>query len=287
MCSTPRVASTRLEARNMHSLHHAACQVLVANTPDDKTARAHDLARLWRENALSWDRPEDKSAENEAPTHPGRPDAPELVSPRDMGRRRLGSQKGRCALLHAIAHIEFNAINLAADMVARYAQDLRIADEVRAEFITDWVGVCDDEARHFTMINTRLIELESHYGAFPAHNGLWEAAISTMDDVAARLVVAPMVLEARGLDVTPNMIRNLEKVDDIRSANILKTIYEEEIGHVAAGARWFLHICERENRENAKYFKILLDKHFKGLLKPPFNEEAREKAGLPLSFYKP
>lgn len=269
-------------ALNMQSLTHAACEILCASTPQNKVKCTHTMTALWNEGKLSLT----TNCGAVAPVHPGRPSQPELINPRDAKRRRLGTVAGRVALLHAIAHIEFNAINLAADMVARYANDPRLEDKSRKAFITDWVGVCDDEARHFIMIEDRLQELGSHYGALPAHNGLWEAAISTMNDIAARLVIAPMVLEARGLDVTPGMITKLESVGDQESAEILKTIYQEEIGHVAAGTRWFSHICTRENKPPEEYFKSLVDLHFTGSLKPPFNTHAREKAGMPATFYQ-
>ncbi len=266
----------------MQSLTEAASNVLQAVTLKTKTEAAHELARLWKESKL------DISQVNitAPPKQPGRPKTPLLIDPRQMKRRRLGSVQGRIALLHAIAHIEFNAIDLAADMVARYAYDPRIADERRHEFISDWIGVCDDEARHFTMINDRLVELGGAYGDLPAHNGLWEAAISTMHDLAARLVMAPMILEARGLDVTPGMIEKLKSAADPQSAEILEIIYQDEIGHVAAGARWFFHICEREHQKPEHYFETLKTAHFKGFLKPPFNESARNKAGLPPTFYQ-
>jgi len=264
----------------MPTLKDLACQVLLASEPEAKTAAAHELSQQWHKGGLA-------TGNAKPPKQPGRPAKPDLVSPRDVKRRRLGSVQGRTALLHAIAHIEFNAIDLAADMLARYADDPRIDRERQQEFISDWVGVCDDEARHFTMINTRLTELGSFYGALPAHNGLWEAAISTMDDLAARLVIAPMVLEARGLDVTPGMIEKLKSAGDHDSAKILGIIYEEEIAHVAAGSRWFAHICQRESRNPEIYFKSLLKTHYAGTLKPPFNVPAREKAGLLASFYQP
>ncbi len=266
----------------MIPITQAACQVLLANTPESKTSAAHELSRLWNKSKLS----ERFEEAVNPPKYPGRPDTPLMIDPKQAKRRRLGSVQGRIALLHAIAHIEFNAIDLAADMVARYAHDTRIDDKKRNEFLGDWISVCDDEARHFTMISDRLNDLGSEYGALPAHNGLWEAAISTMNDLAARLVVAPMILEARGLDVTPNMIQKLNSVGDHKSAEILETIYTEEIGHVAAGARWFFHICQREGKESETYFKTLKSAHFKGFLKPPFNIPARESAGLPQSFYQ-
>lgn len=264
----------------------AARDVLIAANPVDKTAAAHRMHDRWLSGKLEFPVKKRDSPVLPIPDYPGRPERPELVNPRDVKRRRLGSLKGRVSLLHAIAHIEFNAINLAADMVARFAMDPRIQDKDRHEFVSDWVLVCADEARHFSMINARLTELGSSYGDSPAHNGLWEAAISTNGDLAARLVIAPMVLEARGLDVTPKMIENLQKSGDDESAAILTTIFNEEIAHVAAGARWFRHICQRENQDETSYFQTLLSKHFKGSLKPPFNIDARNMAGLPRSYYE-
>jgi len=265
------------------SIKQQAVSVLKAATPIDKVAAAHKMAKLWSTGQLSLQVETDLPV----PTKPGRPETPVLVSPQEVKRRRLGSQAGRVALLHAIAHIEFNAIDLAADMLARYAHSERIAEDERKAFIDDWVQVCDDEARHFTMINDRLTDLGSHYGALTAHNGLWEAAITTSNDLAARLVVAPMVLEARGLDVTPSMIKKLISVADKSSADILEIIYAEEIPHVATGTRWFMHICRRESLDSEKTFKSLLNSHYKGNLKPPFNKKARDLAGMPTGFYQP
>lgn len=171
-------------------------------------------------------------------------------------------------------------------MLARYADSPRISDEKRHVFINDWVGVCDDEARHFTMINDRLQDMDSYYGALQAHNGLWQAAVTTSQNLLARLVIAPMVLEARGLDVTPGMIEKLSNVGDKKSAAILGIIYDEEIPHVAAGTRWFMHICKRENLNPKNTFKTLLQTHYKGRLKPPFNTNARTLAGMPNDFYQ-
>ena len=265
----------------MH-IQELAIIVLKAAAPADKVAAAQNMVSQWRGGHLNIS----NRLKFDTPDTPGRPIKPELVAPTDVKRRRLGSQDGRISLLHAIAHIEFNAINLAADMVARYGDSSRISNQSRKDFIDDWVGVCGDEARHFTMINDRLSELGSHYGALPAHNGLWQAALSTSQDLAARLAIAPMVLEARGLDVTPGMIKKLTNVGDTNSAAILRIIYDEEIPHVAAGTRWFLHICKRESKNPEDTFKLLVQTHYKGTLKPPFNYEARTLAGIPNGFYQ-
>jgi len=269
------------------SIFDAARNVLSATSPNEKVAAAHRMSEFWQQNKILSTAARCKTNNDAPPDFPGRPNKPELVSPRSLKRRRLGSIQGRIALLHAIAHIEFNAINLAADMVARFSMNERIENNQRSSFISDSVQVCDDEARHFSMLQRRLEELDCSYGALPAHDGLWEAAISTKNDIAARLVIAPMVLEARGLDVTPKMIENLIKFNDQRSADILTIIYNEEIAHVAAGVNWFKYICALENRTENAYFRALLKDHFKGSLKPPFNIEARDLAGLERSFYEP
>lgn len=215
---------------------------------------------------------------------PARPIKPDLVPPHKVARRGLGKPSGRAALLHAIAHIELNAIDLAADMVARFGQDPLLGTHAPL-FIKDWSLVCDDEARHFLMLQTRLQELGHEYGDFEAHNGLWNAAMDTKGDIAARLAIAPLVLEARGLDVTPGMIERLTQAGDHASADILKVIYSEEIAHVATGMRWFNFVAKMRNADPESFFHTLVRTYFKGRVKPPFNREAREKADFPASFY--
>ena len=204
---------------------------------------------------------------------------------RDRPKRRLGSETGRFALLHAIAHIEFNAIDLAFDMALRFHDEITELGLDADTFINDWSGVGEDEARHFQMVNARLNELGGVYGDLPAHDGLWDAAKGTQDSVTARLVVAPLVLEARGLDVTPGMIKKLNSVGDHQSAKILETIYNEEIGHVETGARWFERVCNATGRDQEETFKSISKQRFRGILKPPFNDHARSKANLPRQFY--
>ena len=255
--------------------------VLETAAPRDKAAAARQTARLWAAGDLAL------GNAVEAPERPARPAEPVGVPPGKVPRRRLNSLAGRSALMHAIAHIEFNAIDLAFDMVVRFTHDPLIADEERARFVTDWIGVGDDEARHFTMVADRLEAMESHYGALPAHDGLWDAARATSDSLPARLAVAPLVLEARGLDVTPGMIDRLVSAGDAASAGILRVIYEEEIGHVAAGARWFRSVCDKLDADPQVHFQTLVSRYFKGNIKPPFNSAARDAAGLPAEFYTP
>ncbi len=220
------------------------------------------------------------------PARPARPDKPDLLPPAQAPRRRLGGERGRIALLHAIAHIEFNAIDLAFDMAARFAGEVEQAGLNAAAFVSDWFTVGADEARHFLWLEQRLSALGAHYGGLPAHDGLWEAAEKTADQVLARLAIAPMVLEARGLDVTPAMADKLRRAGDAESAAILARIYEEEHAHVAAGVRWFRHICKRRGINAVETFHRLVSERFNGELKPPFNDEARAIAGLKSEFYR-
>lgn len=262
----------------------ACLQVLAAAEPTEKVRLAHACYSAWQSGQLSsgieWHCRDDIGA-------PGRPPHPLLAPPRQVQRRRATGAKGRISLLHAIAHIEFNAINLAFDMVARFGNDRDVALTDRANFISDWLSVGNDEARHFTLISNRLVEMGSHYGELLAHEGLWEAATNTRQDVAARLAIAPLVLEARGLDVTPGMINRLKSAGDVESAEILETIYRDEIGHVAAGARWFRHVCKARNRDPVSYFHELVQANYSGKLKEPFNTDARDRAQLSRDFYEP
>lgn len=202
-----------------------------------------------------------------------------------MPRRRFTTSAGRSALLHAIAHIELNAIDLAFDMALRFAPEIDAAGLRPADFVHEWFQVGADEAQHFLMLERRLGDLGVRYGDMPAHGALWEAAALTSDSVLARLAVAPLVLEARGLDVTPGMAKRLRQAGDEESARILDTIFDEEISHVATGTRWFLRLCSTRGLEAEATFKALVASRFRGTLTPPFNHEARASAGLPEAFY--
>lgn len=204
---------------------------------------------------------------------PGRPERPRLVLPRDVPQRGLGSDEGRAALIHAIAHIEFNAINLAWDAVYRFRG-------MPDDYYRDWTSVANDEARHFTMLSARLAQLGHAYGDFDAHNGLWQMAVKTVDSCLARMALVPRVLEARGLDVTPGMIRRLQIAGDTATVAILEVILREEIPHVAAGTRWFDWCCARDGRDPAATFQALLTKYVPTGLRGPFNLDARRAAGF-------
>ena len=197
-------------------------------------------------------------------------------------RRNFGSTAGRIALLHALAHIELNAIDLAWDILARFGET-----GLPRGFCDDWVGVAAEEAEHFALLAGRLMALGAAYGDLPAHDGLWEAAAATAHDLLARLAVVPLVLEARGLDVTPEMILRLERAGDAASAAVLRRIYQDEIGHVAVGLRWFEWLCRRRGLDPAAAFHDRVRRYFTGALKPPFNRAARDAAGFPAEYYEP
>ncbi|CUH76762.1 ferritin-like domain-containing protein [Tropicibacter naphthalenivorans] len=218
----------------------------------------------------------------EPPLRPSRPEKPELLDPRDVPKRKPGSEKGRIALLHAVAHIELNAVDLHWDIIPRFADTA-----MPQGFYDDWVKSADEESKHFNLMCDCLEELGSHYGALPAHAGMWRAAEDTVDDLMGRLAVVPMVLEARGLDVTPGMIALFKKAKADSAVAALETIYGEEVGHVAYGSKWFHFLCGRHDHDPKETFHALVKKYFHGPLKPPFNEEKRAEAGLPPDFYWP
>jgi uncharacterized ferritin-like protein (DUF455 family) len=252
-------------------LFAAAQRCISATDPDEKFAMTRSAAADFRAGKLM------AVASSRVPldciSDPGRPSRPNLVAPRDLAQRGLGTSEGRAALVHAIAHIEFNAINLAWDAVYRFRG-------MPAEFYADWVAVADDESRHFRMLSDRLAELGHRYGDFDAHNGLWEMAVATADSCLQRMALVPRVLEARGLDVTPGMILRLRNVGDHTTADILEIILREEVAHVAAGSRWFAWCCEHAGVESESTFAGLLEAHSRGSLRGPFNIEARLSAGF-------
>ena len=256
------------------SISTAIRAVLETADPATKVKRARAAARGWRRGDFAV---VDGSA---MPDRPARPPEPELLAPNQMPRRGKGSLHGRIALLHALAHIEFVAIDLAFDMAGRFGA--RFAPE----FTRDWLAVGADEAMHFALVDRRLRALGSRYGALPAHDGLWEAAIETAGDPLARLAIVPMVLEARGLDVTPEMIARADAAGDSATAAILRRILADEIRHVATGTTWFEAGCAALDLSPREHWKDLLSRHFRGGLKPPFNDSARQAAGLTRDYYQ-
>jgi uncharacterized ferritin-like protein (DUF455 family) len=256
------------------SIAEACCAVLLTTDPYEKAFAARAAARDWRNGRLAH------CFDVAMPNDPPRPERPELLPPNRMPKRgRAGSDRSRLAMLHALAHIEYVAIDLAFDCAGRFG-----AGMLRA-FVDDWLSVGADEAMHFVLLDRRLRDLGSGYGALPAHAGLWEAAGKTRDDLAARLAVVPMALEARGLDVTPVTVERFRAVGDERSARILSRIYTDEIRHVSTGTKWFESCCDSERKPPAEHWRSLISLHFHGGVKPPFNDSARAKAGLTLDYY--
>lgn len=203
----------------------------------------------------------------------GRPAIPVLVPPSQVKRRRLGSVSGRIALIHAVAHIEFNAINFALDAVYRFR-------DMPHQYYRDWLRVASEEGIHFSLLKARLDDLGSYYGDLPAHGGMWAMAVATDYDVMARMALVPRVLEARGLDVTPGMIDKLVAVGDERTVAIFRRILADEVDHVRIGNHWFQHICDQRGLASNIVFSELLRKHGRIALRGPFNEQARLAAGF-------
>ena len=262
------------------TLCEMACEVL-------ETADGREKTALSRQHAAAWIAARDAGeaiavGRGAPPDRPARPASPQLLDPRDVPKRKPGSPEGRIALLHAVAHIELNAVDLHWDLIARFGHV-----EMPAGFYDDWVCAADEESKHFNLVSDCLEALGSHYGALPAHAGLWRAAEDTKDDLLGRLAVVPMVLEARGLDVTPGMIEVFRKAGETGAVDALETIYAEEVGHVAYGSKWFHFLCGRAHRDPKPVFPALVRPYFHRPLKPPFNEEKRAEAGIPPDFYWP
>ncbi len=254
----------------MTDLHAAARRCLDATDPAEKLRLTHDAWQAFLAGEL---RADSAAPPPEPIGPPGRPAKPRLVSARQLPQRGLGSDEGRAALVHAVAHIEFNAINLAWDAVYRYRGK-------PAAYYRDWAGCARDEARHFALLSERLAELGHAYGDFDAHNGLWEMAEKTAGSDTARMALVPRVLEARGLDVTPGMIERLRQLGDERTVAILDVILREEVAHVAAGTRWYRHCCERDGIDPIETFFTLLRDYMGVGLRGPFNRPARLEAGF-------
>lgn len=246
---------------------------MLSGDPAAKVVATRRAARDWRLGRLAF-------SFAPMPDRPARPARPELLRPRDMPKRgKGGSERGRIALLHALAHIEFTAIDLALDMAGRFGA------EQGAQFVSDWLSVAADEALHFALLERRLRFFSSHYGAMPAHDGLWESAHATRHDVLARLAIVPMVLEARGLDVTPVTIERFRSAGDEASAKVLERIYSDEIRHVRFGTAHFARVCQERRIPPAPTWHRLVSDHFTGSIWPPFNDSARLTAGLSREFY--
>ncbi|HED17229.1 MAG TPA: ferritin-like domain-containing protein [Gammaproteobacteria bacterium] len=256
---------TRLQT----SVHDQALACLLCNDVDQKIVCVRALQQAWHAGALSK-----QAAEPiREIVVPGRPSRPELVAPAQLARRGLGTEQGRAAFIHAIAHIEFNAINLALDAVYRFR-------DLPDTFYTDWLKVAEEEAQHFSLLRQRLREMNQEYGDFSAHNGLWEMTVKTAHDPLVRMALVPRVLEARGLDVTPGMIERLQSAGDTRTVEILDIILRDEIGHVSIGSHWYHYFCDQRGLDRDGTFKKLVMQYMNQPLRGPFHTAARLQAGF-------
>ena len=261
------------------SLAGAARAVVAAADTLAKVRLAHRAADAWNERRLSLG---GISTGEPMPERPGRPLRPALLPPRAMPRRSAHGRDNRIALLHALAHIELNAVDMTWDLIGRF-----VHVPMPRAYYDDWVRVGAEEARHFKLLHDRLGELGAAYGDLPAHDGLWQSAQATGGSLIARLAVVPLVLEARGLDVSPSIIASLEAAGDTASSAILQIIYRDEKHHVAFGAKWFRHLCAQQGLAPEPTFHALVRQYFRGPVKPPFNDKARAEAGLTPGFYRP
>ncbi len=272
---------SRTEADELQppSLAEGARRIVYAATTQEKIDLAHATARAWFSGSLSLYQ---RRGKLDMPDRPGRPSTPLLLSPRDMPKRKMSGANARLALIHSLAHIELNAVDLTWDLIGRFAHE-----PMPRSYFDDWVQVGLEEAKHFGLLDRRLKDMNAAYGDLPAHDGLWQAAQETGHDLKARLAIIPLVLEARGLDITPPMIEKAIDMGDQATADILRIIYRDEKRHVAFGAKWFRYLCDRSGDNPERLFQTLVRRHFRGPLKPPFNDRARSEAGLTPGFYRP
>lgn len=253
----------------MGNLYQAAYQCLLEPVPEKKCERVQALKVEWDAGTLDHE-----TAQGAEPiADPGRPERPVLVSPREVDRRSIATAEGRAALIHAITHIEFNAINLALDAAYRFRSLPR-------EYYGEWLQVAAEEAHHFTLLREHLRTLGFDYGSFTAHNGLWEMAVKTAHDALTRMALVPRVLEARGLDASPTLIRKLTACGDRRAVEILEIIQHDEIGHVRIGNRWYRYLCEQRGLDPVETFRRLLQEYGTLRLRRPFDDVARREAGF-------
>lgn len=251
-------------------MRRLALAALCECEPEAKVAAVGALRERYRTGAATC-RPDERI--EEPALVPGRPARPALVEPRSLRHRGMQTEAGRAVLLHAIAHIEFNAINLALDAIWRFPG-------MPEAFYADWLRVAAEEAHHFGLLQARLVQLRHQYGDFPAHDGLWDMCARTRDDVLARMALVPRTLEARGLDASPPIRARLIQAGDVASAEILDVILRDEIGHVRIGNEWFRYLCDARALEPHETYARLAEQYRAPRLRGPFNFEARREAGF-------
>ena len=253
------------------NLHCLARSCLLQTAVEDKLNAVRQMHATFTAGQYQLQTPLD--CEQQLTFEAGRPALPNLVHPREVPKRKLGSEQGRAAAIHSFCHIEFNAINLACDAIYRFR-------DMPVDFYRDWVQVAFEEAYHFDLLQERLADLGYTYGDFPAHNGLWELAKKTAQDVLDRMAIIPRVMEARGLDVTPFIQQKFRNVKDQRSVDILDIILRDEIGHVEAGSRWFKYVCEQRQLDPESTYLQLVKDYMKGEVQCPSHRQARLEAGF-------
>ena len=253
-----------------NELRLTALHWLTITDPTHKSQGTRQLAAEWAAGKLSLDSSATVQMQS---VIPGRPQKPELVAPRLVKRRSLQTAEGRAALIHALTHIEFNAINLALDAIWRFP-------DMPPAYYADWLQVAVEEALHFTLLNQHLLTLGFTYGDVPAHDSLWEMAAKTSNDVLARMALIPRTMEARGLDVTPGIRAKLQQAGDSTAAAILDIILRDEIGHVLIGNRWYNWLCEKRKMDPIECYTLMAERYRAPVLRGPFNVEARREAGF-------
>ncbi len=251
------------------NLFDAALDCLLLNEPHEKIQAVRDLNEQWLAGQLNLKPSEDAKRV----AVPGRPEQPKLVNPRDVPKRGFNSEAARIKLVHAITHIEFNAINLALDAVYRFR-------DMPEQYYSDWLNIALEEALHFSLLEEYLKSKKTFYGAFDSHNGLWEMAVKTDHDVMVRMALVPRVLEARGLDVTPGMIAKFQNISETEMVDALNIIQRDEIGHVERGNYWFNELCRQRSIPPSETFHQLLDEYMEESMFDSLNQEARLKAGF-------
>ncbi|KAG7468141.1 hypothetical protein MATL_G00139600 [Megalops atlanticus] len=291
LCPIPEINTVSLGKESLEdvkststedTLCYWATKILCTPDPKDKVMLTQEVLERWNSGKIT------EVGQAAPPAQPSRKDSLTVLEPGKIKRGKGGTQASRIALLHSLANIEQWAIDLSWDIIARFSSfTLSSGEPLPRQFFSDFVKVAGDEAKHYLLLERRITELGSYFGALPVHNGLWQSATDTSQDLLARLAIVHMVHEARGLDVHPQTLSRFAAQDDMSSVKVLEVIYSDEITHVAAGLKWFTYICSEEGRECLSTFHELVKQHFKGYLKPPFNTEGRKTAGMTEEWYVP
>lgn len=255
----------------MTELRQAALEILAITDPQIKVCRTFQLLNDYQQQSLNLNTTAIFDGTNL--DLPGRPEKPELVPPLDVPKRKMDTIDGRASLLHSLAHIEFNAINLALDAIWRFSN-------MPEQYYADWLRVAKEEAYHFTLVNEYIQSFGYSYGAFQAHNSLWEMVERTQDSVIARMALVPRTMEARGLDAVPMIRERFKQIKDVRAVEILDIILHDEIGHVFVGNHWFNFLCDKAGLSPISAYRDLAKQYRAPKLRGPFNHEARKQAGF-------